>query len=104
LRCPEDISVIGFDDIASAAYMCPRLTTVRQPLRRMGEMAVQTLLKRIESPNEAYPESSMFEPELMVRESTGAAPHHKEVAARLLPEPVVTAKVAKAKSVKAGKK
>jgi DNA-binding LacI/PurR family transcriptional regulator len=75
LRCPDDISVIGFDDIASAAYMCPRLTTVRQPLRRMGEMAVQTLLKRIEAPNEAYPEFIMFEPELMVRESTGAAPH-----------------------------
>jgi LacI family transcriptional regulator len=74
LKCPDDISVIGFDDIASAAYMNPRLTTVRQPLRRMGEVAVQTLLKRIEAPLEAYPESIMFEPELMVRESTGAAP------------------------------
>lgn len=74
LRCPDDISVIGFDDISSAAYHIPRLTTVRQPLRRMGEMAVQTLLKRIESPKEAYPEVVMFEPELMVRESTGAAP------------------------------
>jgi DNA-binding LacI/PurR family transcriptional regulator len=39
----------------------------------MGEMAVQTLLKRIESPSEAYPEVILFEPELMVRESTGAA-------------------------------
>jgi len=76
LRCPEDISVIGFDDIASAAYQIPRLTTMRQPLRRMGEIAVQTLLKRIESPKEAYPEIIMFEPELMVRESTGAAPAH----------------------------
>jgi DNA-binding LacI/PurR family transcriptional regulator len=74
LRCPEDISVIGFDDIASAAYQTPRLTTVRQPLRRMGEIAVQTLLKRIESPTEAYPESIVFEPELMVRESTGGVP------------------------------
>jgi len=75
LRCPEDVSVIGFDDIATAAYTTPRLTTVRQPLRRMGEMAVQTLLKRIEAPQEAYPEFILFEPELMVRESTGAAPH-----------------------------
>ncbi len=73
LKCPDDISVIGFDDISSAAYMCPRLTTVRQPLRRMGETAVQTLLKRIERPLEEYPESVWFEPELMVRESTGAA-------------------------------
>jgi DNA-binding LacI/PurR family transcriptional regulator len=71
LRCPEDISVIGFDDIASAAYHVPRLTTVRQPLRRMGEVAVQILLKRIENPEESYPDTIMFEPELMVRESTG---------------------------------
>jgi len=70
LRCPEDISVIGFDDIASAAYHVPRLTTVRQPLRRMGEVAVQILLKRIENPDEPYPDAIMFEPELMVREST----------------------------------
>ena len=74
LRCPEDISVIGFDDISSAAYQTPRLTTVRQPLRRMGETAVQTLLKRIEAPTAAYPEVILFEPELMVRESTTAAP------------------------------
>jgi DNA-binding LacI/PurR family transcriptional regulator len=73
LRCPDDISVIGFDDISSAAYQIPRLTTVRQPLRRMGEIAVQTLLKRIQTPGEAYPEIIMFEPELMVRESTSAA-------------------------------
>ena len=107
LRCPEDISVIGFDDIASAAYMCPRLTTVRQPLRRMGEMAVQTLLKRIESPNEAYPESIMFEPELMVRESTGAAPHHEEAAAAVIEAaeaPVKVAKIAKTRPVKTSAK
>jgi len=73
LRCPEDISVIGFDDISSAAYQTPRLTTVRQPLRRMGEAAVQTLLKRIEAPANPYPEVILFEPELMVRESTTTA-------------------------------
>jgi DNA-binding LacI/PurR family transcriptional regulator len=75
LRCPDDISVIGFDDISSAAYHVPRLTTVRQPLRRMGEIAVQTLLKRIQTPTEAYPESIIFEPELVVRESTSRAIH-----------------------------
>jgi LacI family transcriptional regulator len=88
LRCPEDISVIGFDDIATAAYTTPRLTTVRQPLRRMGEMAVQTLLKRIEKPQEAYPEFIMFEPELMVRESTGAAPHEETAAVAASEVPV----------------
>ena len=70
LRCPEDISVVGFDDITSAAYHTPSLTTIRQPLRRMGEMAAQLLLKRIQNPKEAYPDTVMFEPELMVREST----------------------------------
>ncbi len=70
LRCPEDISVIGFDDITSVAYNTPSLTTIRQPLHHMGEMAAQMLLKRIQNPKEAYPETVMFEPELMVREST----------------------------------
>lgn len=70
LRCPEDISVVGFDDITSAAYHTPSLTTIRQPLRRMGEMAAQLLLKRIQNPKETYPDTVMFEPELMVREST----------------------------------
>ena len=74
LRCPEDISVLGFDDIASAAYHTPSLTTIRQPLRRMGEMAAQQLLKRIQNPNEAFPDTIMFEPELMPRESTIAIP------------------------------
>jgi DNA-binding LacI/PurR family transcriptional regulator len=70
LRCPEDISVVGFDDITSAAFHTPSLTTIRQPLRRMGEMAAQLLLKRIQNPKEAYPDTLIFEPELMVREST----------------------------------
>ncbi len=74
LRCPEDISVVGFDDIASAAYHTPSLTTIRQPLRRMGEMAAQQLLKRIQNPNEAFPDTIMFEPELMQRESTMPIP------------------------------
>jgi len=70
LRCPEDISVIGFDDIATASYMTPRLTTIRQPLKRMGEVAAQLLLRRIQNPKEPYPDTIMFEPELVVREST----------------------------------
>ena len=70
LRCPEDISVIGFDDIATSNFTTPRLTTIRQPLQRMGEVAAQLLLKRIQHPKESYPDTIMFEPELMVREST----------------------------------
>jgi DNA-binding LacI/PurR family transcriptional regulator len=78
LRCPQDISVVGFDDITSAAFHTPSLTTIRQPLRRMGEMAAQLLLKRIQNPKEAYPDTVMFEPELMIREST-AHLHRKAV-------------------------
>jgi len=73
LSCPGDFSVVGFDDIASAMYHTPSLTTVRQPLHRMGQTAAQMLLRRIQFPKEAYPETVTFEPELMVRESTGAA-------------------------------
>lgn len=48
LRVPEDVSVVGFDDIQSAAYQNPGLTTVRQPLRHMGELAARTILQRVE--------------------------------------------------------
>ena len=56
-----------------AMYHTPSLTTVHQPLHRMGQTAAQMLLRRIQFPHEAYPETVTFEPELMVRESTGAA-------------------------------
>lgn len=74
LSTPGDISVIGFDDISSAAYHLPSLTTVRQPLRQMGEMAAQLLIKRIQNSKEAYPDSIYFDPELVIRESTAAVP------------------------------
>jgi DNA-binding LacI/PurR family transcriptional regulator len=71
LRVPDDISVVGFDDIQDAAYLTPRLTTVRQPLREMGKLAAQQLLQRISNRNgDALPSISV-QPELIVRESTG---------------------------------
>jgi len=73
LRVPEDVSVLGFDDIPSAAFHSPSLTTVRQPLNRMGEVAAQTLLDRIEGQKE-YPFEIAIEPELVVRQSTAKAP------------------------------
>src|SRR5215469_10762452 len=73
LRVPQDISVIGFDDIPGAAFYTPSLTTVRQPLNRMGEVAAQTLLERIEGQKD-YPSEIAIEPELAVRESTAKAP------------------------------
>jgi LacI family transcriptional regulator, galactose operon repressor len=73
LRVPQDVSVIGFDDIPGAAFYTPSLTTVRQPLNRMGEVAAQTLLERIEGQKD-YPSEIAIEPELAVRESTAKAP------------------------------
>jgi LacI family transcriptional regulator len=73
LRVPEDISVIGFDDIPGAAYANPGLTTVRQPLIRMGQIAAQTVVDQIEGRGD-YKQEIAIEPEFVVRESTGPAP------------------------------
>ncbi len=73
-KVPEDVSVIGFDDIQSAAYQNPGLTTIRQPLREMGMTAAETLVRRISAPkNSEYPRSIVVEPELIVRGSTAPA-------------------------------
>jgi LacI family transcriptional regulator len=69
LRVPQDISVVGFDDIQGAAYNTPSLTTVRQPLLRMGAIAAQTLLERIENSKDE-PKEIAIQPELVIREST----------------------------------
>jgi len=72
LLVPRDISVMGFDDIPGSAFHMPSLTTVRQPLNRMGQVAAQTLLERLEN-QEEYPAEIAIEPELVVRESTAIA-------------------------------
>jgi LacI family transcriptional regulator len=70
-RVPEDVSVVGFDDIQSAAFQNPALTTVRQPLREMGVIAAEILLRRITAPAKTpHPKEIMVEPELIVRAST----------------------------------
>jgi LacI family transcriptional regulator, galactose operon repressor len=72
LRVPEEVSVVGFDDIPGAAFGNPALTTVRQPLLRMGHIAAQTVIDRIENRSEYAPEIAV-EPEFMIRQSTAAA-------------------------------
>src|SRR6267154_237396 len=70
-RIPEDVSVVGFDDIQSAAFQNPALTTVRQPLRDMGITAAKTLLQRINAPAKIpYPKAITIEPEFIVRATT----------------------------------
>lgn len=76
LRVPQDVSVVGFDDIQSAAYQNPALTTVRQPLREMGRIAAETLLERIRrSGQDAHRGEIVVEPELIVRETTTTPPN-----------------------------
>jgi DNA-binding LacI/PurR family transcriptional regulator len=70
LRVPEDISVVGFDDIPGTAFANPALTTVRQPLIRMGQIAAQTVVDQIEGRGE-YVTEIAIEPEFVVRASTG---------------------------------
>jgi len=72
LQVPDDISVVGFDDIESAAYNNPAITTVRQPLQKMGELAARTLLNQIEN-RETYVPEITIEPEFVVRNSTAPA-------------------------------
>jgi LacI family transcriptional regulator len=74
LAVPGDVSVVGFDDILSAAYCTPSLTTVRQPLTEMGKRGAQVLLERIADRGKEYPSEIVMAPELAVRESTGPAP------------------------------
>jgi DNA-binding LacI/PurR family transcriptional regulator len=73
LRVPEDVSVVGFDDIQSAAYSTPSLTTVRQPLTEMGQRGAEILLERIANREAEYPAQVVMQPELVIRESTGPA-------------------------------
>jgi LacI family transcriptional regulator len=73
-RIPEDISVVGFDDIALAQFSIPTLTTVRQPLLKMGRIAAQTVIDRIEERATFQPEIAV-EPELVVRNSSAPARH-----------------------------
>jgi len=75
-RVPDDISVVGFDDIPGTAFANPALTTVRQPLIRMGQIAAQTVVDQIEGRGEYAPEIAI-EPEFVVRSSTGPAPSRR---------------------------
>ncbi|MGC2547550.1 MAG: LacI family DNA-binding transcriptional regulator [Silvibacterium sp.] len=69
LRVPEDISVVGFDDIQGAAFHNPSLTTIRQPLHSMGTTSARILLERLRGKSD-YPEQIAIVPELIIREST----------------------------------
>ncbi len=76
LLVPEDISVTGFDDLFFASYLQPPLTTIRQPMRRMGEMAMENLFKLMSG--EESVAQVRVEARLIVRGSTGKAKSNGE--------------------------
>jgi DNA-binding LacI/PurR family transcriptional regulator len=72
-RVPRDISVVGIDDASYATLLPVPLTTVRQPTREIGEMALRTMLDRIDRPRGPAREL-LLDGQLVVRESSGAKP------------------------------
>jgi DNA-binding LacI/PurR family transcriptional regulator len=68
LRVPRDISIVGFDDLLLASYACPALTTIRQPMARMGRVATQIVLKLLSGETGDF--NLKVPGELIVREST----------------------------------
>jgi DNA-binding LacI/PurR family transcriptional regulator len=71
LRVPDDVSVVGFDDIKGAAFNNPSLTTIRQPLEEMGRTAARIALSRIQGKHE-FKDEIAIKPELVTRESSCA--------------------------------
>lgn len=70
-QVPEDVAVVGFDDLPASQYTIPPLTTVRQPVYEKGHTAVNLLIDQIDSPG-SEPVQKELSPELVVRQSCGA--------------------------------
>ncbi len=73
LRVPDDLSVVGFDDLPQARWSSPPLTTVRQPLVQMGVLAARTVLRLAQGEEIESPRLELAT-ELVVRTSTAAPP------------------------------
>lgn len=79
IRIPDDVSVVGFDNIFGADFCTPQLTTVAAPLRQLGKVAVETLLADLHNPKSSRPQSrgplktALLPARLVVRASTGPA-------------------------------
>lgn len=70
-KIPQDVALVGYDDIPFAAHLDVPLTTIAQPAYTMGKTACEVLLKRIASGGELKTEHVVFEPKLIVRKSCG---------------------------------
>jgi LacI family transcriptional regulator len=71
IKIPEDIALIGFNDIEFTSMQGIELTTIGQKKYEMGTLAVKTLVKRIEGGEEGTPEEIILEPELIIRKTCG---------------------------------
>ncbi len=71
LSIPKDVAVIGFDDLGFSKLLTPSLTTISQPLRRMGEKAMNRLIALMDAAVPLEPQVDVILPSLIVRESTG---------------------------------
>jgi len=107
IRVPEDIAVVGFDDIYPASLCDPPLTTVHQPIRRLGERACDRLTARITDPS-LRPKVELMPTELVLRSSCGCPPGsaqrrpakpvpRRKSAAASMPAPVAVGAVAAAR-------
>jgi LacI family transcriptional regulator len=70
LRVPDDVSVVGFDDVAAAELYDPPLTTIAQPVYEIGRRAIELVARRVATPDAPY-EEVVFETHLLIRGSTG---------------------------------
>ncbi len=70
IKVPEDIQVVGFDDIAFAKHFTPSLTTIRQDRKLLGETAAKLLIELMNNPHETIEEIVKLPVELVIREST----------------------------------
>ncbi|WP_240009626.1 substrate-binding domain-containing protein [Marinomonas algicola] len=68
VKIPEQLSIIGYDNISNSAYFSPPLTTVNQPKERLAKLAISTLIERLTNPRQTG-KTMMLEPNLVVRSS-----------------------------------
>lgn len=80
LAVPEDLSIVGFDDLDVGSHSNPPLTTVHQPIRRKGEEAARLLLRMIARPDLDRPEHKTLETRLIIRGSTARVPTRRGAA------------------------
>ena len=82
LNVPQDLSIVGFDDLEVASHSNPPLTTVHQPIRQKGEESARLLLRMIANPDSERPKHKVLETRLIIRGSTAQArPHGRSTAA-----------------------